>query len=81
MIPGIAHVLQIPFLELASQRGRLCSQLRRPLNDLIVYIGEILKVKYAETPVLEIACHHIEGDVSPGMADVRIVVNGRSADK
>ena len=64
----------------ASDRGA-GARLRCSLDYLVVHIGDILQVEDAKALVLEIACHHIEGDVGSCMTYMRIVVNSWTADK
>jgi len=73
------HIFEIALLELAGQDSGRDILLRSSLYDLVVHIGDILKIEDAISPVLEIAGHHIEDDVGSGMTDMRIIINSGTA--
>ena len=52
----------------------------RPLDDLVVDVGEVPAVGYVEAGVGEDALEDVERDVDARVANVRIVVHGDTAD-
>jgi hypothetical protein len=75
------HIFHIPLLESPGQSAWRDALLSGTGDDLIVDIGDVLQIKDAVAPVLEISGHHIKGNVGSGMADVRIVINCGTADE
>ena len=72
------HLLLVSLLKPLRRHAGAGASLCSSRDDLI---GDILQVEHARALVLEVACHHIEGDVGSGMTDMRIIINSGTADK
>ncbi len=46
----------------------------------MAHIGDILDIANLVAQVFQVTMNHIKGDVNFGMPDVRVAINGRSAD-
>ena len=51
------------------------------MDDLIIDVGDVLQIKNLKIPAAQIADDDIEHHKGPGVADVWMVVDGRSADE
>ena len=74
------HVLLIGARELGRDRLGREAALGRRLNDLVLDVGDVAGVERIAEALLQQPEQQVEHDRRAGVADVRIVVDGRTAD-
>ena len=52
----------------------------RPVDDLVVDVGEIADIGHPQAAITEIADDHVEGEGGAGMADMAVIIGGDAAD-
>ena len=76
--PECTHIFKVRINEPIRQLTDLFAQLICRLDDFIVDICEVRYVSNLVTPVSEITPYCIKNNNRPRIADVDVVVNGRS---
>ena len=76
---GIRVPEVLPDVPLGQDRPDL-PLLRRPVDDLVVDVGEVPDVGDPETPVVQISADHVEDHEGAGVAQVDEVIDCRATD-
>ena len=72
--PQHVHDLEIGLAVGSRQLQRIDPALARPVDDLVVHVGEILHVLHPVAAVFQVAAHHIGMHKEPCVTDVRPVL-------
>jgi hypothetical protein len=66
--------------EVLAQLGDALLVLERPLDDLVIDVGDVADIGHAQPTGAQPALHDVKDDQDAGMAQMAVVVNGHAAD-